>query len=181
MFRRLLGARLIAILLVTPANPAQAAKSPRHRVDVMGVTHTSDGQYVVILRTQKPPHRYLPIWIGETEALHIQLAMERQAPPRPLTLNLLKSVLDSGKIEVREIAIDDLKAGVFLGKIRLRQQKRTWSIDARPSDAIGLAAGAGIPIWVSEHVLKDAAVDPNDLTTRPDTGTSSNANVEETL
>ncbi len=107
--------------------------------------------------------RYLPIWIGEIEALNIRLRLQRQTPPRPLTLNLLESVITSSKIEVTEIAIDDLQGGVFLGTIGLRQNGRNWRIDARPSDAIGLAVGNGAPIWVSQKVIRDAAVDPADL------------------
>ncbi len=152
-------------LILGGAADARTKKSPleRERVDVAGVLAAGDGQYVVVLRTKVEPTRYLPIWIGEIEALNIRLRLQRQNPPRPLTLNLLESVMSSSNIEVTEIAIDDLRGGVFLGSIALNQAGRIWRIDARPSDAIGLAVGYGAPIWVNKKVISDAAVDPEDL------------------
>ncbi len=150
-------------------NTAQAGKTKRlvhegkHQVDVAGVVGTPDGQYVVILKTQAEPARYLPIWIGEMEALNIRLRLERQRPPRPLTLNLLESVMQQSNTLVTEINIDDFRGGVFLGDLRLKRGKHTFKLDARPSDAIGLAVAGNAPIWVSEHVLKSAAVNSEQI------------------
>lgn len=132
-------------------------------MEVQDVLATSDGYYVVILKTKNEPYRLLPIWIGETEAMQIRMQLDRRQPPRPLTLNLLQDVLASSNIKVVEANIDGLKGGVFLGKLRLRQNGRSWDIDARPSDAVGLAVGAGATIWASRQVLVDAAVDPAEL------------------
>lgn len=155
-----------------PKSEPPEPKPERERVDVAGVLAAGDGQYVVVLRTQGDPTRYLPIWIGEIEALNIRLRLQRQTPPRPLTLNLLESVMSSSNIEITEIAIDDLKGGVFLGTIALKQDSRSWRIDARPSDAIGLAVGHGAPIWVSSKVIQDAAVDPDDLESKEPDGSA---------
>lgn len=135
----------------------------RHRVDVAGVVGTGDGKFVVVLRTQNAPIRYLPIWIGETEALSIRLRLERQEPPRPLTLNLLESVMNQSDIHVTEINIDDLRGGIFLGNLRFRRGKRLFKLEARPSDAIGLAVTGDAPIWVTEKVLRRAAVNRQEL------------------
>lgn len=143
------------------------ASPEREQVEVAGVLDTEGGQFVVVLRTRQEPHRYLPIWIGEVEALNIRLRMQGQEPPRPLTLNLLENVLASGNIQVTEIAIDDVRGGVFLGRVVLKQSGRTWQVDARPSDAIGLAVGQKVPIWVSRDVIENAGVDPSTLEEPP--------------
>ena len=105
------------------------------------------------------PARYLPVVVGESEAVAIQLRLDRQQPARPLTLHLLESVLDSGRIQLVEVVIDDVREGVLLGRLRLKQNARRWQIEARPSDAIGLALGRHTPIWVARGVLDQAALD----------------------
>ena len=130
----------------SPTKSAAAAKSAataktaapakgEERVEVGEVFSAGDGQYVVILRTQGKPARYLPIWVGETEAVAIRMRLDRQVPPRPLTLDLLDGILKAGSIKVTEVAIDDYKGGVFLGRIRLKQGNKAWDMEARPSDA----------------------------------------------
>lgn len=160
----IVGAAVATLLIVgTAAAPAEAKRRSRERVHVEDVLSTSDGHFVVILKTKSKPLRLLPIWVGETEAMQIRMQLDRRHPPRPLTLNLLQSVLSSSKITIIEANIDALKGGVFLGKLRLKQNGRAWEIDARPSDAVGLAVGAGAAIFVSRQVLDDAAIDPMDL------------------
>lgn len=158
-------------------------------MDVQDVLSAGEGQFVVILRTQVKPLRYLPIWVGEMEAVAIRMRLDRQDPPRPFTLNLLEDVLKAANIKITEIAIDDYKGGVYLGKIRLKQNKKSWEMDARPSDAIGLAMGKHAPILVARDILDGASIDPRVFTT-PDDDTktpagptaSSNATVyDETL
>lgn len=164
---RLLSSAGLAVGLLALVADASAAKNRKPRaaqkVNVKDVFETPDGEYVVILRTEARPYRYLPIWIGESEALAIRLRLDRHKPPRPLTLNLLESVMSSGRIKLVDIAIDDLKGGVFLGRLHLRQGGRLWKVEARPSDAIGLALGNNVPIWVADKVLKRAAFDPKSL------------------
>ena len=131
--------------------------SPGQQVLVDDVFQTATGQYVGLLKTDSAPIRYLPIWIAEREALAIRLRLKRQAPPRPLTLNLTESIIQSSKSRLQSVTIDEVHGGVFLGEIRLKQKGRTWSLDARPSDAIALALGQGAPIWVANTVLDQAA------------------------
>ena len=153
------AAAVTAVVGVATATAHAEVRPPeRERVAVADVVQAPDGQYVVILKTEVEPVRFLPIWIGEPEAQAIRMRLERSRPPRPLTLNLLESVLASSNIVLLEIQIDSVKGSVFLGKVRLRQAKRTWELDARPSDAIGLAVGRGASIWVSRTVLDEASV-----------------------
>ncbi|MEE8408695.1 MAG: bifunctional nuclease family protein [Myxococcota bacterium] len=163
MFSITSAAVAVSVVMTAAVAPAEAKRRSRERVTVEDVLTTSDGHYVVILKTKTKPLRFLPIWVGETEAMQIRMQLDRRKPPRPLTLNLLQSVLSSSKITVMEATIDALQGSIFLGKLRLRQNGRAWEIDARPSDAVGLALGAGAAIFVSRQVLDDAAIDLTDL------------------
>ena len=156
-----------ATTLRAKAAQAHRHKRPPERVLVEKVLGLGDGQYVVVLRTQGKPSRYLPIWVGEMEAVAIRMRLDRQQPPRPLTLNLLESVLRAANIKVTEVAINDFQGGVFLATLRCKQNHKTWDIEARPSDAIGLAVGRGAPIWVSRDIIDGAALDPKTLPDLP--------------
>ena len=127
-------------------------------MDVLNVVHTDDGQFVVVLVTRAQPPRYLPIAMGEAEATSIRMRLDRRAPPRPLTLNLLDTVLRRTGARITGVAIDDCREGLFLSTVQLRQARRAWDLDARPSDAIGLALGAQVPIWVDRAVLAETMV-----------------------
>jgi bifunctional DNase/RNase len=154
----------VAAVACLCAIESQAEKAPpRARMAVEDVIASPEGHFIVVLKTAVAPYRYLPIWVGEGEAFSIRLRLDRKTPPRPLTLNLLEAIMDSSNVKLVDIIIDDVKGGVFLGTVRLRQQGRTFALDARPSDAIGLAVGRGAPIFVSEKVLNDAALDASRL------------------
>ena len=92
----------VALGIAAWSGDASAKSAKREQVRVAGVI-TAEDQYVVVLRTQKRPFRYLPIWIGESEAMAIQLRLDNNTPPRPLTLNLLESILKASKIKVVRI------------------------------------------------------------------------------
>jgi bifunctional DNase/RNase len=166
MGRPLLAAvpALAVVLALAWASTALAGKRrPGKRVVVEDLLATPDGNFVVVLKTKSDPARFLPIWVGENEAMAIRMRLDRRKPPRPLTLNLLESVLSSSNIKLVEVKVDALKAGVFLGRLRLKQNGRYWEIDARPSDAIGLAVGTGAVIWVAQQVLDNASFGADDL------------------
>jgi len=159
-------AGIVGVLVLGLAAPdawARRRDKARELVGVEDVLATSDGHFVVLLKTKLAPARFLPIWIGETEAMQIRMHLDRRVPPRPLTLNLLESVLDSSRVKLIEIQIDAVKGGIFLGRLRLRQNGRSWNVDARPSDAVGLALGRGASIFVSRQVLNSAAINPAEL------------------
>ena len=121
------------------------------------------GQYqgspVVLLEDAAGKQR-LPIWIGDLEAAAIDLRLKKQKPPRPLTHDLLESVLSAMGAKVERVDVIDLRDKVYYGRLTLRDAKGTLrTIDARPSDCIALAVGAGLPIFVAPHVLRQAAED----------------------
>lgn len=157
---------LVLAVLATPpaAEPETQRPGPPHqqRVEVEDVL-VAAGQYVVILRTEAVPRRYVPIWVGEGEAMAIRMRIDRYRPPRPLTLNLLESVMKDSHVRLRSVTIDAVRGGVFFGALHLRQGDRDFAIDARPSDAIGLALGGDAPIWMSLQVLDSVSFDPKTL------------------
>jgi bifunctional DNase/RNase len=112
---------------------------------------------VVILKDSKI-ERYLLIWIGEPEALAIASELQGARYERPLTHDLLHTIIGRLSAEVTEIVINHLEGDVFYALIVLQHGDTTIQIDARPSDAIALAVRCNAPIFVDEDVLTEAAV-----------------------
>jgi bifunctional DNase/RNase len=117
---------------------------------------------IVILR-DKDGTRLLPIWVGVFEANAIALQIEKVAPPRPMTHDLLKNIIHELKAHVRKVVVCDVKENTFFATIHLDLAGDTLTVDARPSDAIALALRTRAPIFVEEQVIADAK--PLDLDT----------------
>ncbi len=101
--------------------------------------------------------RKFTIVIGSTEALAIDRRLKGNTPQRPLTHDLLASVIESLGGQIEKIEINDQQTGTFFAKIHIRQNGRTLEIDSRPSDAIALGIATMVPIYVAEHVLEEVA------------------------
>jgi bifunctional DNase/RNase len=114
-------------------------------------------QRVVILK-EKGSERYLPIWIGPAEADAIAVRLQEVAVARPLTHDLLGSVIDRLGANVNSIIVNDLTNDTFYARILLEVQGEIVEIDSRPSDAIALAVRAKVPIFAEESVLDRAGV-----------------------
>lgn len=114
-------------------------------------------QPAVILK-EKDGELYLPIWIGSLEANAISVVLEREGVYRPLTPDLLLSVIDSMEAKVDYIVIHDLWEGTFYANIALNNNWKQMQIDARPSDAIAIALRAKAPIYVEKWVLDEAGI-----------------------
>lgn len=114
---------------------------------------------IVILRDTES-ELFLPIWIGGFEAHAIALKIEGVDVPRPLTHDLLRSVVERLGAVVEKIVISDLRENTFFALIHLVSESGTLAVDSRPSDAIALALRAEAPIFVLRSVLDKAqAVD----------------------
>ena len=98
----------------------------------------------------------LPIWVGYFEATAIALELEKTAPPRPMTHDLLKNVIKKISCDVTKIIINDLRDNTFYAVIELQKDGSLLEIDSRPSDAIALALRTNAPIFVEEFVLEQA-------------------------
>ncbi len=114
-------------------------------------------QRVVILK-EKGMERYLPIWIGPAEADAIAVRLQEVAVARPLTHDLLRSVIDALGARISSIIVNDLANDTFYARVLLDVDGRSIEIDSRPSDAIALAVRAEVPIYAEETVLDKAGV-----------------------
>ena len=114
-------------------------------------------QRVVILK-EKLADRYLPIWIGPAEADAIAIKLQGATVPRPLTHDLLQSVIDSLGATIEFIIVNDLKSDTFYAKIILNVDGKQMEVDSRPSDALALAVRTGAPIYADETVLDKASI-----------------------
>jgi bifunctional DNase/RNase len=131
--------------------------------EILGLSSSAStgGAYAILLKEVNGVRR-LPIIIGGFEAQAIALEMERIKPPRPLTHDLLKILIDNLGANVVEIIITELRDNTFFARIILEASGLTNEIDARPSDAIALAVRSDAPIFVSENVMAAAAFLPSD-------------------
>lgn len=116
---------------------------------------------VVVLKDQSSD-RYLPIWIGPFEAEAIRVELQGVEVTRPLTHDLLKSVIVQLGGEVEQILINDLRNDTFFARLEVKAGGRTIEIDSRPSDAIALAVRLKVPIFVEESVMEKAAIKPEE-------------------
>lgn len=114
-------------------------------------------QRVVILK-EKASDRYLPIWIGPAEADAIAVQLQEVAVARPLTHDLLRSVIETLGAHVNHILVNDLSNDTFYARVILDVNGDSLEIDSRPSDAIALAVRAKVPIFADEGVLERAGV-----------------------
>ncbi len=114
-------------------------------------------QRVVILK-EKGSDRYLPIWIGPAEADAIAVKLQDVSVPRPLTHDLLGSVIKSLGAGLIRITVCDLQNDTFYAKLSLQLDGKVVEVDSRPSDAIALAVRAGVPIYVADSVLDKAGI-----------------------
>jgi bifunctional DNase/RNase len=114
-------------------------------------------QRVVILK-EKESDRYLPIWIGPAEADAIAVKLQDVTVSRPLTHDLLRSVIDTLGATVNSIIVSELKNDTFYAKIVLSVDGGQLEVDSRPSDALALAVRANVPIFAEEIVLDKAGI-----------------------
>lgn len=122
---------------------------------------TSSGSFALLLK-EVDGSRRIPIIIGQFEAHAIALELEGMKPPRPLTHDLLKNVIENLGATVIEVVITELRDNTFYAKIVVEVSGLTNEIDSRPSDAIALAVRAKVPIYVSELVMQEASFIPSD-------------------
>ena len=130
-------------------------------MEIIGLASSpqSSGSYALILQ-EAGGMRRLSILIGADLAQSIALELEAIKPPRPITHDLLKNVLDALGATLLEVVINDLRDGTFYATLTV--DATPTEIDARPSDAIALAIRCGSPIYVAETVLAEAGVIPQE-------------------
>jgi len=127
-----------------------------HAVDVVGVRVEMPSNQPIVLLKETGGDRYLPIWVGAVEATAIAFAQQGVQPPRPLTHDLMKDLIESMGRRVDSVHLTELKDGVFYSMINMDADV---SISSRPSDAIALALRTGSPILASEELLAEAGIE----------------------
>ncbi|VVB84186.1 Bifunctional nuclease [uncultured archaeon] len=107
--------------------------------------------------------RIMPIYIGLSEAISINAAINHEIPPRPMTHDLFISLLERTSSKIDDILIDELNNGVYYARMSVSMDGRQFELDARPSDCIAIALLCGAPIHVRESVLSEAIIDKDDI------------------
>jgi bifunctional DNase/RNase len=110
----------------------------------------------VIMLKESEGDRSFPIVIGIFEATSIDRRVKGMPSPRPLTHDLVASVIDNMGGELQDIFISELRDHTYYAKLRIRLNGELVEVDSRPSDAIALAVTARVPIYVAEDVLAEA-------------------------
>ena len=108
----------------------------------------------IIMLKEVDGERTFPIVIGNPEAVAISRRLRGEPTPRPLTHDLLASVIEQLGGTLEQIEINDLENHTFFARIHIRQNGKTIEVDSRPSDAIALGIATSVPIFVAEHVLE---------------------------
>jgi bifunctional DNase/RNase len=121
----------------------------------MGVRVEMPTNQPIVLLREVTGERYLPIWIGAVEATAIAFAQQGVVPPRPLTHDLMKDVLDAMGQELTEVQITEMRDGVFYANLVFGSGVE---VGARPSDSIALALRTGSRIMCSEEVLDEVGL-----------------------
>jgi bifunctional DNase/RNase len=116
------------------------------------INETSDQQVIVL--KERNGERSFPIVIGIVEIFAIDRRLKGIRPPRPMTHDLLDSVIENLGVKIEKIVINDLRNHTFYANIYLNSDGRTIKIDSRPSDAIALGVATNAPIYVAEHVFE---------------------------
>lgn len=125
-------------------------------VEVVGVRVEMPSNQPIVLLKEVDGIRYLPIWVGAAEATAIAFAQQGLTPPRPLTHDLIKNIIDNLGTSVDSVQITHLADGVFYSKILM---DKGIEVSARPSDSIALALRTGSPIYGTEEVFNSAGIE----------------------
>ena len=126
-------------------------------MEVVGVRVELPSNQPIVLLREEGGNRYLPIWIGPNEATAIATAMEGVQPARPLTHDLMRSMLDAVGALAVSVVITEMRDSVFFADLTLDSGGEQVKISSRPSDAIALAVRTGTPVFASPDVLDEAA------------------------
>lgn len=130
-------------------------------VAVWDMVPSGDGAAVLLLDASSTT--VLPIFVGGTEALTIRLDLDGKHYERPLTHDLLASIVKELGGQAIKAQIDDLRDDTYIGSVFVRQGDRVLQLDARPSDAIAIALGSGAPLYVSRSVMLASGVPRENL------------------
>jgi hypothetical protein len=149
------GVLLISLVLISNGKEAPPAFI---EMEVKGVRLDATGQNPIVILTDKDGKKALPIWIGLLEANAIDKELKNITSVRPMTHDLLHSILVQAQVKVKEVKIVTLKENTYYATLLLTLNKELIEVDARPSDAIIIALKSKIPIFVSAKILDEQGI-----------------------
>jgi bifunctional DNase/RNase len=128
-------------------------------MSVYGVSFDMVGKQPIVLLKTQDGNKFLPIWIGHPEAAAILMKLQGSAPPRPMTHDLVTSILEQLEAEVVRITVTELRENTFYARITLIQDGQEIEIDSRPSDAIAIAVRADAKIFATDEVIEESGIE----------------------
>lgn len=132
------------------------------RVEIDSIRVSLMSQDRVVVLKDPESERYLAIWIGPFEAEAIRVELQGVPVQRPLTHDLLRSVINEMGAKVEHILVNELRNDVFYARIKMSLNGKSMEIDSRPSDAIALAVRMKADIYVADSVMRRAAIQPEE-------------------
>jgi hypothetical protein len=143
----------LALLLVWNSDVPGAQESPSLEVRIKTMLIDPNSQTPVVVLETVADKRSLPIWIDVPEARAIALELEHVSLPRPLTHDLIRSILQSVGATLQRVTITELRNSTYFANLSLATKEKVFHVDSRPSDAIAVALRMKAPIFVSTQVL----------------------------
>lgn len=131
-------------------------------VHIHGLGFDENNSQPVVILKEDEGLRVVPIWIGQPEAMAIMVAVQGATPPRPLTHDLMLGVIMAAGLTIDRVEITRVDEGTFYASLVLRDDVRTLTLDARPSDCLALAVRSECPVFVDETVMLTAGIVPDD-------------------
>jgi hypothetical protein len=133
-------------------------------VEIKGIymVSTTTGHTPVVLLTDDG-HRFLPIYIGISEAISINAALRGEVPSRPMTHDLIMSILENFDASIVTVIIDDVDEGIYYAQLSIKVNGTEKQLDARPSDCIALAIRSNTTVLIRRSILDDGAISKDDL------------------
>ena len=128
-------------------------------MNIYGVSFDLVGKQPIVLLKTADGNKFLPIWIGHSEAAAILMKLQGASTPRPMTHDLVTEMLGQLDAQVVRITVTELKENTFYASITVQQNGSEIEIDSRPSDAIALAVRADAPIFAADRVIEESAIE----------------------
>jgi bifunctional DNase/RNase len=124
-----------------------------------GVSFEPIGKQPIVLLKTADDDKFLPIWIGHSEAAAILMKLQGASAPRPMTHDLLNEVIAELQGEIVRVTVTELRENTFYARITIVQDGREVEVDSRPSDAIALAVRCDAQIFAADDVIEESAIE----------------------
>jgi bifunctional DNase/RNase len=150
---------LATLASVGMADPAPA---PLYQLHIKNIGMSPDGQTPVVVLADEDEREFLFVWVGLAEAQAIMMELRGIKPPRPMTHDLIATLISELGGKVERMTITEMRENTYIGSLALTVNGKPREIDCRPSDGIAIALHAKAPIMATPEVMKHAAAMPDD-------------------